>query len=140
VGKALERATDNALVEALGDFVSTILDNLPFGLGDRFRDVLEGIVALVTSVDDLVEGINTHILEPLRVNWFSAEEGEGVSGTFVEPLIEHVFDPLEAHLVNLAVLADNWQDKLVSPAEKALAERSQVREEIARYKEKHGFL
>jgi hypothetical protein len=139
VGKALDKATDNPVAKALEDFTNLILDNLPFGLGDKFRDVLQGVVKLVTSVDDLVEGINTRLLEPLRENWFADEEGKGLGATLVDPLVEHVLDPVEAHLANLAVLADNWQNDLMAPTEKALAERATVREEITKYKAELGF-
>ena len=139
VAKALDRATDNAIGRAVEDFSNMILDSLPFGLGDRFRDTLQGLAALVASVDELVEGINVQLLEPLREQWCSEEEGKGVGGSFVDPLIEKVLNPVEAHLVNLADLADNWQEKLVSPSQAALAERAQIREQIARYKDDHGL-
>jgi hypothetical protein len=140
VGDALDRATGNAVGAAVEDLTNRLLDNLPFGLGDRFRDALARLVALVTSVDELVVGINTFLLEPMRDKWFSEEEGKGVGGTFVEPLIEKILDPLEAHLVDLSELADSWQNNLMSPTQKALAERSQIRAEIARYKDKYGIL
>jgi hypothetical protein len=140
VASALGRATNNAVGAAVEEFTNKVLDNLPFGLGDSFRGALQGLVALVTSVDELVEGINTFLLEPLRDNWFSEEEDKGIGETFVTPLIEKVLDPLEAHLLNLSVLADNWQNDLVNPSQKALAERSQIREEIARYKDEYGIL
>jgi hypothetical protein len=139
VGQALDRATDNAVGKALEDLSNKILDNLPFGLGDKIRGVLEGLVGLVTSVDDLVAGINSHLLEPLRENWFSAQEGQGLGATLVDPLVAHVLDPLETHLGDLSVLADTWQDKMMAPTQKALAERARVREEIARYKAEHGL-
>lgn len=140
VASALDRATNNAVGAAVEEFTNKVLDNLPFGLGDRFRAALQGLVVLVTSVDELVAGINTFLLEPLRDDWFSEEEGKGVGGTFVTPLIENVLDPLEAHLVSLSELADNWQNDLVSPSQKAMAERTQIREEIARYKDEYGIL
>lgn len=138
VAKALDRATDNAVGEAVKEFTAKILDLLPFGLGDRFRDALSGLVALVTSVDDLVEGINTKLLEPLRENWFSGEEGKGMSGTFLDPLVENILDPLEEHLDSLAALADTVQSELASPTQKAMAERARLRAEIARYKDEYG--
>lgn len=140
VSAALDRATNNAVGAAVEDFTNKVLDNLPFGLGDKFRAALEGLVALVTSVDELVMGINTFLLEPLRDKWFSEEEGKGVRGTFFDPLIENVLDPLGAHLADLSVLADNWQNELVNPSQTALAQRSQIREEIARYKDEYGIL
>lgn len=139
VARALDKAVDNPVGRAVEDLINRVLDSLPFGIGDKFRDSLEGLVALVTSVDELVAGMNTLLLEPLRERWFSDEEGKGVGGTFVDPLIEDVLDPLEAHLVNLAVMTDSWQNKLMDPSQEALAERGKVREQIARYREDHGF-
>jgi hypothetical protein len=139
VSNALDRVADNAVGEAVRGFAAKLLDSLPFGLGEKFRDALDGLVALVTSVDELVEGINTHLLEPLREGWFSDEEGKGLRGLLVDPLVEHVLDPAEAHLVNLSVMADNWQSKLADPTQEALTERAKIREEIARYREEHGL-
>jgi hypothetical protein len=139
LGQALEKVGSSPVVEALKDFASMILDNLPFGLGDKMRSVLDGLITLVTSVDEVVEGINDFLLEPLREKWFSTEDGKGIGANLINPLVEHVLDPLEAHLADLAVLADNWQNKLMAPAEQALAERAQVREEIALYRNEHGL-
>lgn len=138
LGKALDTVADNPVAEAISDFASMVLDNLPFGIGDRIRDVMDGLVELVTSVDDLVRGINTELLEPMRETWVS-EEGAGLAAALVDPLVEHVLDPLEAHLDGLASLADSWQAELMEPTDMALAEREDVRQEIARYKTKHGF-
>ena len=139
IGRVLDRAVRTPIGQAVSDFANLILDNLPFGLGDKIRAVLDGLVGLVTGVDELVEGINTHLLEPLRQKWFSTEQGQGMNGTLVDPLVEHVLDPLEAHLADLAVLTDVWQQKLVAPARQALEERSRVREEIAHYRQEHGL-
>jgi hypothetical protein len=139
VGQALDKATDNSIGRALQDFSKMVLDYLPFGLGDRIRGVLDGIVSLVTGVDELVAGINTALLEPLRSRWFSADDGEGLGTSLVDPLITKILDPLEAHLVNLSVLADNWQNDLLAPTQGALANRSKIRDEIARYKQEHGL-
>jgi hypothetical protein len=139
VGRALDKVTDNPVGEALKAFGATVLDRLPFGLGDRFRQVLDGMVALVTSVDDLVAGINTTLLEPLREQWFSDEADKGVGGTFADPLVEHLLDPVEAHLENLSMLAETWQNKLAEPTQEALETRAQIRKEIAKYKKDHGL-
>jgi hypothetical protein len=140
LGQALEKATDNPIGEALQDFATMILDSLPFGLGDKIRAVLDQLVQLLTSVDELVEGINTLLLEPIREEWFSTEEGKGMGATLVTPLIENVLDPLEGHLSSLATLADTWQQELVAPTQHALQERDEIQKDIARYKDEHGFL
>jgi hypothetical protein len=140
VARALDRATDNAVGEAVKAFTTKVLDALPFGLGDRFREALAGLVLLVTSVDDLVEGINTKLLEPLRQDWFSDQEDEGVSGSFLDPLVVKILDPLEGHLDSLASLADTVQNELTAPTARAMAKRTQLRAEIARYKDDYGLV
>jgi uncharacterized protein Yka (UPF0111/DUF47 family) len=127
------------VVDAVKDFAALLLDSLPFGLGDRIRDILDRIVDLVTGVDEFIESINTRVLEPLRERWFATEEGAGIGSALIDPLVEHVFDPLETHLEDLASLADLWQAKLQAPAEAALEERAMIRHEISDYKSKHGL-
>jgi hypothetical protein len=139
ISRALDRAMDNPVGQALKEFTAMILDHLPFGLGDRVRDVLDGLATVLTSVDELVEGVNTHLLEPLDARWFSSEEDAGLSASLLNPLVERVLDPLEAHLDDLSTLADTWQAKLMAPTQEALAERTRIRDEIARYKEDHGL-
>jgi hypothetical protein len=139
IGRALDRALDNPIGQALKDFTTLVLDHLPFGLGDRIATVLEGLVTVMTGVDELVEGINTHLLEPLDSKWFSDKEDAGLSASLVDPMVERVLDPLEAHLEDLSTLVDTWQAKLMAPAQEALAERARIRSEIGRYKNDQGL-
>jgi len=140
IARALEKATDNPVGEALKEFSGMLLDGLPFGLGDKIRGVLDGLVQLMTSVDELVEGINSELLEPMRANWFSAEDGEGIGSFFVDPVVEHILDPLETHLEDLSGLADTWENKLVAPTQEALQQRAKIQAEIVSYKSDNGFV
>jgi len=137
LGRAVDKASP--ITEALGDFVTFVLDKLPFGIGDNVQSVLDSLSDLVSGIPELVEGINTHLLEPLRQDWFSTEEGKGLDDALLKPLAERVFDPLEAHLGDLAGLIDAWQQKLVAPSQQALEERAAIREQIAQYKKEHGL-
>jgi hypothetical protein len=137
IGQALDKASP--ITDALGEFVSFVLDRLPFGAGERVRDALDHISDAIGSVPELVEGINTYLLEPLRKDWFSTEEGEGIGGQLLEPLVASVLDPLEEHLDKLAALLNTWEDTLSAPARTALEERQVLREQIARYREQQGL-
>jgi len=137
LGRAIDKASP--ITEALGDFATFVLDKLPFGIGEKVQSVLKALSDLVGSIPELVEGINGHLLEPLRQNWFSTEVGKGLDDALLKPLVEHVFDPLEAHLGDLAGLIDTWQQKLVAPSQQAIEERAMIRQQIAQYKREHGL-
>lgn len=137
LGRVVDKASP--ITEALGDFASFILDKLPFGIGDQVRSVMETLSNLVGGIPELIEGINTHLLEPLRQDWFSTEEGKGLDDTLLKPLVEHVFDPLEALLGDLAGLIDTWQQKLVAPSQRAIEERAMLRDQIAQYRVKYNI-
>lgn len=139
LAQALDKLADNAVVERLRELVGTVLDKLPFGLGDKVRAAFDGLVDLATGADELLLGVNDRLLDPMRDRWFSEEEGKGLAGSLIDPLVEHVLDPLEAHLADLAGLADAWQQKMLAPAQRALEERAQGRLEIERYRQEHGL-
>ncbi|HID64996.1 MAG TPA: twin-arginine translocation signal domain-containing protein [Anaerolineae bacterium] len=143
--QALEDAIEGVLekaqpvTEALGSFFNFVLDLLPFGYGDKIRSTLDRIDDIVTSIPEAVEGINTKLLEPLRRDWFSEEEGKGLKAGLIDPIVTKLLDPLEAFLGKLAELMDGWEEKLAGPVQKAIGERDAIREQIARYKAEEGL-
>lgn len=134
----LGRALDNPVADALRDVFKWILDHLPFDLGDRIVPALESAANLVAGAHDLVEDANGRLLEPLR-GWFAADKETGVVAGMIDSLVQRILDPLEAHLGDLAVLTDTWQQKLAAPSQQALDERAKARRDIALYKQEHGF-
>jgi hypothetical protein len=143
--QALEDAIEGVLekaqpiTKALGGFFDFVLDLLPFGYGDKVRATLDRIDDIVTSIPEAVEGINAKLLEPLRRDWFSEEEGKGLKGGLIDPIVTGLLDPLEAFLGKLAELVGSWEEKLASPVQKAINERNAIREQIARYKAEEGL-
>jgi hypothetical protein len=138
---AIERVLEKAqpLTEALGSFFNFVLDLLPFGYGDRVRVTLDRIDDIVTSIPEAVEGINAKLLEPLRHDWFSEEEGKGLKASLIDPIVTGLLDPLEAFLGKLAELVGSWEEKLAGPIQKAISERDAIRGQIARYKAEEGL-
>lgn len=143
--QALEDAIEGVLekaqpiTEALGSFFNFVLDLLPFGYGDKIRVALNHIDDIVTSIPEAVEGINTRLLEPLRRDWFSEEEGKGLKAGLIEPIVTGLLDPLEAFLGKLAELVDSWEEKLAGPIQKAISKRDTIREQIAHYRAEEGL-
>jgi hypothetical protein len=143
--QALEDAIEGVLekaepiTEALGSFFNFVLDLLPFGYGDKIRVALDRIDDIVTSIPEAVEGVSTKLLEPLRRDWFSEEEGKGLKAGLIDPIVTGLLDPLEAFLGKLAELVGSWEEKLAGPIQEAVSERDAIREQIARYKAEEGL-
>jgi hypothetical protein len=143
--QALEDAIEGMLekaqpiTKALGSFFNFVLDLLPFGYGDKVRGILDRIDDIVTSIPEAIESINAKLLEPLRRDWFSEEEGKGLKAGLIDPIVTELLDPLEAFLGKLAELVGSWEEKLASPTQKAIGERDAIREQIARYKAEEGL-
>lgn len=143
--QALEDAIEGVLekaqpiTEALGSFFNFVLDLLPFGYGDKIRVTLDRIDDIVTRIPEAIEGINTKLLEPLRREWFSEEEGKGLKASLIDPIVTGLLDPLEAFLGKLGELVSSWKEKLAGPVQKAIRERDAIREQIARYKAEEGL-
>jgi len=137
IESVLERA--EPITDALGSFFGSVLDLLPFGYGDRIRAILDRIGDLVTNIPEAIEGIKTRLLERLRQDWFSEEEGRGIKGGLIDPIVTKLLDPLQAYLGKAAELLSGWEDKLAKPAENAISERDAIRGEITRYKAEAGL-
>ena len=76
----------------------------------------------------------------MRQDWFSEEEGKGLTGRLIDPIVTKLLDPLEAFLERAASLVGSWEEKLVKPVETAISERDAIRGEIARYKAEAGLV
>jgi hypothetical protein len=139
VDKLLDKVTDNPVAAKLAEALNWVVDRLPFQWGQKVRDAFDRLVDLISSSDEIVRDVNTRLLEPVEKRWFSSEEGAGLGTAFLDPLVQNVLDPLEAHLGKVAGLVDTWQAKLVAPGQRALEERESVRTEIAAYRAKNGL-
>ena len=138
VGSVVDRASP--LTDALGDFFDFLLGLLPDGLETAVRDTLARIEAVITSIPEAVEGLNTYLLTPLRENWFGDEAAQKLETNLIEPITTGLLDPLEAHLAAQANLLDKWETNLAQPVRQALAERQAIREQIARYRQENDLL
>ncbi len=137
IGSVVDRASP--LTDALGEFFNFLLGLLPDSIETSVRDTLARVEAVITSIPEAVEGLNTRLLTPLRENWFGDEAAQKLETTLIEPITTGLLDPLEAHLEALADLFDEWEANLAQPIREALEERRAIREQIARYREEKGI-
>ena len=126
------------LTDALGSFFSSLVARIP-RVGQSILDTLDRISELLGSLPEAIGQINTGLLEPLRGDWFTDEEDQGLKGRLLNPLQENLLGPLERFLGDLAADTDEWQEKLIDPVEKALAQREVIREQISEYEEREAL-
>jgi hypothetical protein len=126
------------LSDAVGSFFSSLVERIP-GVGPSIVDALDRISELVGSLPDAIGEVRSRLIEPLSEDWFTDDEETGLKGELLNPLQEELLEPLESFLGGLTDTIDDWQEGLVDPLERALAEREAIRRQIADYKEREGM-
>jgi hypothetical protein len=121
------------LGDALGGFLSGVLEHLPFGVGDRTRQVFDALGKLISTLPEMLRAMINGLLTPLA-DWFPAEGAGGVEAGLFTPLRQSLLARLSQYLDDAATLFDQWEVRLAGPAQKALAERAHVRQQIADYR------
>ena len=113
----------------IASFVLWVLDHLPFGFGAKARAGLEAMQSIITGLPDLVAGVNEDVLDPLA-DWFGQDEARSLAGILLKPITESVFVPAQDVLDKAAEFETTYKQKLVNPAQEALAQRAELRDEI----------
>lgn len=126
------------LSDAVGSFFSSLVERIP-GVGPAIIDALDRISELVGSLPDAIGEVRSRLLEPLREDWFTDDEEDGVKGQLLNPLQESLLEPLESFLGDLADSIDSWQTQLADPMEGALMERKVLKQQIVDYREREGI-
>ncbi len=121
--------TVRPMTDAIGSFFSDLLDKIPFGVGANVKALINNIVALITSLPAFIENVNTQLIAPLRTDWFSDDDTKGLKGNLLEPVRKNLLQPADALVTQTGKVADDWQ-KTVTPINRALAQRADVRKQI----------
>ncbi len=121
----------------VAEFVLWVLNRLPFGAGDKARAGMDAMQTVINSLPDLVEGINTDILDPLAA-WFGDEEDDNLFGVLLNPVTDHLIDPAHDVLAGFTTFEGTYQDKLETPVEEALDERALIRARIQELQTRMG--
>jgi len=132
IGRALDQVSQ--ITDALGAFFDTLLSLLPFGMGEKAREVLDRINDLISSIPQLIENLNLNILIPLREEWFSDDKNKGLRAWLIDPLIMRLLDPIEDLMDSMADLNTSWDRDLNQPVTETVRQRAVVRQEITDYK------
>jgi hypothetical protein len=147
------------LGDALGGFLSGLLERIPFGVGDRTRQVFDALGNLISTLPEMLAAMINDLLKPLA-DWFPAEGAGGdatsslpgfesrpettrdevasgvEAGLFI-PLRQSLLAPLNKYLDDGAALFEQWEASLANPAQAALAERARIHQQIANYRQEN---
>jgi hypothetical protein len=135
IGRALNEV--NPITQALGAFFNSVLNLLPFGGGQKIKEVLDRIGEIVNIIPKSIADINVKILTPLRDDWFSDSPGKGLKGGLIEPVITKLLDPLQAMVGRLSELLRQWDTDLSTPTKNVMGQREAIRQEITDYKARY---
>ncbi len=127
------------LAQGLGRVFSVVLDNLPFGIGDQIRDVVNQVQELLGRMQEMIAGFYTRLFQPLWADWFPKEEDAGIEVSLFSPVRRQLLGPLDEFLGDVIQALDRWETEMVGPVQAALDQRQAIRQEISRYRREHGL-
>jgi hypothetical protein len=125
--------------ETVDQFVQTLLGYLPFGIGDRIRNTIQGMGEVVGFLPATARLLGEQLLVPMRA-WFPKEGDGDVRTALFTPTRTQVLDPARNMLDHVIHFAEQWNAELAHPLEEAVAQRHAVRLQIADYKREHNIL
>lgn len=115
--------------QMIANFVIWVLERLPFGIGAKAEAGLEAMQTVITGLPEMVEGINTTVLDPLA-DWFAGDEQRSLAGILLNPIVDNVFEPAGDVLEQVTSFDTTYQAQLATPVQQALDRRAAIREQI----------
>ena len=126
------------LIQQVRDFFNDLLSKIPFGVGDNIRKTIDGLVGLVVAIPNMVQDVQTNLLEPLRAGWFSDDRAKNAQGALLDPVTQ-VLEPLKKFLADVEQTLAHWESDVATPVQTTLAQRAKVQKQIAAYKQQRGM-
>ncbi len=127
------------LLDQVRKFFDDLLSKIPFGVGDNIHKTIDGLIGLVAAIPDTVLQVNTKLIEPLRVGWFSDDNSKNLQGTLIDPISRQVMSPLAKFLDDVDNTLFHWQSDVATPVQSALDSRAVVRGKISDYKKQNNM-
>lgn len=127
------------LAEGLAGLFTELLDSLPFGIGERVREVVTHIQELLGNLLGMIEAFHTSLFGPLRGDWVPEGRGNGIEASLFAPARRQLLEPLGGFLDDVGEVLDRWEAEMVQPVQAALDQRQTIRREISQYRRDHGL-
>lgn len=125
--------------ELISDFVNWVLERLPFGVGAKAKAGLEGMQAVIVELSAFLDGLARDVFDPLTT-WFGDDNTTNLVGTLTDPISQAVLTPAQTIQAELNKFQDVFQNKLVTPTQTALDQRSVIRKQIKELQARVGTL
>jgi hypothetical protein len=126
---ALAVSADTPTTKAISDFISQLLDILPFGAGQNIKLALQAMGEVFNRLPDLLNNVSAMVIEPVRA-WVGTDQQGGLRETLLRPLREQVLAPAQQIVANAENLNGVYNQQLAQPVQSALERRAKVRIEI----------
>jgi hypothetical protein len=126
---AMAVSTNTPVAKAITDFISQVLDILPFGVGQNMKAGLQALGEVLNHLPDLINNVSVMVLEPLRV-WIGSNGQGGLRDSLLRPLREQLLAPAQQIVANAENLNTVYNTQLAQPVQSALDQRARIRGEI----------
>ncbi len=123
------------LADSISGFFTSLVQKIPFGIGDNIRRAIDGLVAMIRAIPDTIGAVTNQLLKPLgdlsfpTINMPSAKTG------LLDPINANLLDPLKKFLTDVESLLTTWQKDFTAPVQSALDDRAKLRAQIAQYRQ-----
>ncbi len=126
-----------SLTESIRNFFNSLIDKIPFGIGDNMRRAIDGLVNLIRDVPTAIDALSTQLLKPLN-DLFFAPNKPVVQASLFDPLTEKLLKPLDQFLGDVEAAITRWEDDFTKPVQGALEQRAQIRSQISEYRRQNN--
>ncbi len=136
VGGALGTAL--SLTESIRNFFNSLIDKIPFGIGDNMRRAIDALVNLIRAVPTTIDALSVQLLKPLNDLFFTPNTKPAVQTSLFDPLTNSLLKPLDQFLSDTETALSRWEADFVKPVQGALEQRAQIRSEIGEYRRQNN--
>ncbi len=124
-----------SFLDLLGDWFKELLKWLPFGIGSHAMLVMDALTTLLNETPHTINGLRANVAEPLDL-WLAEEEGQKrIHRRFITPLRQKTMGPIMPAIAQAEQVNATYQAQLAEPARQAIANRRQMRQLIAQYRQ-----
>jgi hypothetical protein len=125
------------LADSIAGFFNTLLDKIPFGVGDNIRSAVKALTDLIRAIPTAIDTLTNQLLTSLRDDFFPATGDPAVKLNLIDPIVNNLLQPLTKLLDDIETLMNRWETDFTQPVQSALDERNKIRQQIVQYKQQN---